>query len=99
GDGGCDILPLGGLLKTEVRELAKKLEVPDRIIKKPPSAGLWEGQTDEGEIGLGYEDLDKVLSAIESGKASFLPKELVDKVKRLIEGSEHKRAPAPIFRR
>ncbi|MEA1965244.1 MAG: NAD(+) synthase, partial [Candidatus Aerophobetes bacterium] len=44
GDGGCDILPLGGLLKTEVRELAKKLEVPDRIIKKPPSAGLWEGQ-------------------------------------------------------
>jgi len=99
GDGGCDILPLGGLLKSEVRELARELKIPEEIIKKPPSAGLWEGQTDEGEIGLSYEDLDRVLLAIESGKVNFLPKEMVDKVKRLVEGSKHKRAPAPIFRK
>jgi len=99
GDGGCDILPLGGLLKSEVRELAKELKIPEEIIKKPPSAGLWEGQTDEGEIGLSYEDLDRVLLAIESGKIDFLPKEMVDKVKRLVESSKHKRAPAPVFRK
>jgi len=102
GDGGCDILPLGGLLKSEVRELAKKLKIPEEIIKKPPGAGLWKGQTDEGEIGLSYEDLDRVLLAIESGesgKVDFLPKEMVDKVKRLVESSKHKRTPAPIFRR
>jgi len=102
GDGGCDILPLGGLLKSEVRELAKELKIPEEIIKKPPSAGLWEGQTDEGEIGLSYRDLDRLLLAIESGefeKVNFLSKETVDKVRRLVESSKHKRASAPIFKR
>ena len=68
GDGGCDILPLGDLLKTEVRKLARRLEIPEEIINQVPSAGLWRGQTDEGEMGLSYEDLDEIISAIEVGK-------------------------------
>ena len=61
GDGGVDILPLGNLLKSQVKELAKYLKVPKKIISKPPSAGLWKGQTDEKEIGVSYEQLDRYL--------------------------------------
>ena len=61
GDGGVDILPLGNLVKGEVRELAGYLGIPQQIIDKPPSAGLWQGQTDEGEMGLTYEQLDRYL--------------------------------------
>ena len=52
GDGGVDILPIGGLLKKQVRALAEELGIPGNIINKPPSAGLWHGQTDEGEMGI-----------------------------------------------
>jgi len=61
GDGGVDILPLGGLVKTQVWELAKYLGVPDKIISKPPTAGLWAGQTDEGELGITYKQLDQLI--------------------------------------
>ena len=61
GDGGVDILPLGGLVKTQVRELARYLGIPGRIINKTPTAGLWYGQTDEGELGFTYEQLDEVI--------------------------------------
>lgn len=61
GDGGVDLLPLGHLVKHEVRELAAHLGVPHSIIEKAPSAGIWRGQTDEGELGLSYEDLDRYL--------------------------------------
>ncbi len=61
GDGGVDLLPLGSLTKSQVRALAEYLEVPRRIIDKPPSAGLWSGQTDEGEMGVTYEELDAYL--------------------------------------
>ena len=67
GDGGVDILPIGGLLKNEVRSLAKELKIPTQITNKTPSAGLWEGQTDEGEMGFSYEELDKAIISIESG--------------------------------
>jgi len=63
GDGGVDILPLGDLTKTEVYKLAKVLNIPQRIIKKPPSAGLWPGQTDEEEMGIKYKLLDKIIDA------------------------------------
>jgi NAD+ synthase len=66
GDAGVDILPIGDLLKTEVRILAQELKIPQKIIDKVPTAGLWEGQTDEGEMGLTYEELDGALSAIEN---------------------------------
>lgn len=66
GDGACDVLPLGQLYKTEVRELAHHLGVPQAIIERTPTAGLWEGQTDEDELGVTYEQLDTILHLIES---------------------------------
>jgi len=97
GDGGVDILPLGGLLKRQVRELARELGIPARIIAKPPSAGLWAGQTDEGELGITYDQLDQVLTALESGEALNFDPQLVDRVERHIAQTKHKRAPIPIF--
>ena len=85
GDGAADFLPLGGLYKTEVRELARELGVPKEITTKPPSAGLRKGQTDEGELGMSYEELDRALAAIDSGRsdaASSLP---LERVRRMVE--------------
>lgn len=98
GDGGCDILPLGDLLKTEVRKLAKELKIPDEIVKRVPSAGLWERQTDEEEIGITYEDLDRTILAIESGNKESIPPQMLTKVEELIRKSAHKRSPAPVFK-
>ncbi|MHB8105142.1 MAG: NAD(+) synthase [Dehalococcoidales bacterium] len=90
GDAGVDVLPLGNLVKKEVRELARFLKIPQEIIDKAPSAGLWAGQTDEGEMGFTYEDLD---CYILTGKAP-------DALKKRIEGmhaaSAHKCATPPI---
>ncbi|MBM3252037.1 MAG: NAD+ synthase, partial [Candidatus Omnitrophica bacterium] len=58
GDAGVDILPIADIYKSQVRSLANSLGIPERIIAKPPSAGLWQGQTDEGEMGITYDDLD-----------------------------------------
>jgi len=97
GDGGVDILPLGGLLKRQVRELARELGIPPRIIAKPPSAGLWAGQTDEGELGITYDELDQILTALETGERLEFDTKLVDRVKRHMEETRHKRVPIPIF--
>jgi NAD+ synthase len=90
GDGGVDIMPLGNLVKGQVRELARFLEVPQAIIDKPPTAGLWEGQTDEDEMGFSYEALDRYLL---SGEASD---ELRSKIETMIAASKHKRTMPPI---
>lgn len=90
GDGGVDILPLGNLVKAQVRELADYLGVPQEIIDKPPSAGLWDGQTDEAEMGFSYDELDKYLL---TGEASG---ELRGKIESMIAASEHKRALPPV---
>ena len=90
GDGGVDILPLGNLVKGKVRKLASLLSIPQQIIDKPPSAGLWQGQTDEGELGLSYEELDGYLI---TGEASS---ELRGKIESMIAGSDHKRLPPPV---
>ncbi|ACV24483.1 NAD+ synthase [Methanocaldococcus fervens] len=102
GDTACDIRPIGNLFKTEVRELAKYLGVPKEIINKPPSAGLWEGQTDEEELGIKYETLDKILKLYEEGKSKEeISKELnisvdvVEHVFNLIKKNEHKRTLPP----
>src|SRR4030065_2592158 len=68
GDGGSDLMPLGNLVKSQVRDLARYLDIPREIIDKPPSAGLWEGQTDEAEMGLTYSELDCYLITGEAGK-------------------------------
>ena len=72
GDGGVDVLPLGDLDKTAVRGLARALGVPEAVISKAPSAGLWEGQTDEAEIGVTYDELDRALASI-AGEESKEP--------------------------
>ena len=97
GDGAADILPLGDLLKTEERKLAEELDIPKAIIEKAPSAGLWAGQTDESEIGMGYDELDKILLAMESGDLSGCNPELVKRVKQMMAGSKHKREKIPVF--
>ncbi len=90
GDGGVDILPLGNLLKGQVKELAQLLEIPRQIIDKPPSAGLWEGQTDEEELGLSYAELDLYLA---SGEVSAA---LQKRIETMITASQHKRQPPPV---
>ncbi len=64
GDGGVDMLPIGDIYKTRVRQMARHVGVPENIINKPPSAGLWKGQTDEAEMGITYELLDRVLYGV-----------------------------------
>jgi NAD+ synthase len=86
GDGGADFLPLGDLVKGEVRDLARYLEVPERIVAKPPSAGLWADQTDEAEMGLTYEELDAYLLTSEASPA------VKARVDAMHAASEHKRA-------
>jgi len=91
GDGGADILPLGDLLKRQVRELAGELKIPGRIIAKPPTAGLWPGQTDEGEMGITYSELDDILGRIENRQPQRAENKKVEKVKKMVQRSEHKR--------
>jgi NAD+ synthase len=85
GDGGCDLLPLGNLTKRNVYSLAKSLKVSERIIQKPPSAGLWKGQTDEGELGITYQEIDNYIDGkTVSGSVRV-------KIEEMIAKSEHKR--------
>jgi len=100
GDGGVDVLPLGDLDKTAVRGLARELGVPETVISKAPSAGLWEGQTDEAEIGVTYDQLDRVLASTR-GEERNEPVDPVtmERISSLIAASEHKRRPIPMFRR
>jgi NAD+ synthase len=91
GDGGVDILPLANLVKSEVRVLAKELGVPQAIIDRTPTAGLWLGQTDESEMGFSYEQLERYLK---DGAESVAPA-LAMKIERLVRATEHKRRLPP----
>ena len=72
----CALIPLGDLYKTQVRQLARAIGVPEVIVAKPPSADLWVGQTDEGELGFTYEDVDRLfLHLIDE---SYSPQACVD---------------------
>jgi NAD+ synthase len=97
GDGGADIEPLGDLYKHEVRGLAHALEVPKPVIERPPSAGLWPGQTDEGELGITYDQLDAILMDVEAGREPRADEEQVRRVKGMIAASAHKRAMPPTY--
>jgi NAD+ synthase len=103
GDGGADMLPIGGLYKTQVKQLAKHLGLPKKIVEKVPTAGLWPGQTDEVEMGITYEKLDMVYTGLDLGMelAEIAKVVGVDetKVKELIEREKrslHKLSPPPI---
>jgi NAD+ synthase len=91
GDGGVDLLPLGGFVKEEVRALARYIGVPERVISRQPTAGLWQGQTDEGEMGFSYAELDRYLT---TGEAEA---ELAARIERLRRQSEHKRRLPAVF--
>lgn len=91
GDGGSDMLPLASFVKREVRALAKYLEIPEIVITKPPTAGLWENQSDEKEMGMSYDDLDNYIL---TGEA---PEDIKNKVDTMYSRSEHKRVPVPKF--
>jgi NAD+ synthase len=103
GDLACAINPMGDLYKTQVRELAAYLEVPAKIREKAPTAGLWPGQTDESDLGLTYDEIDRILfelvdrrrPAAEVVKSGF-PAKSVNRIVALIERSEFKRKMPPI---
>jgi NAD+ synthase len=98
GDGGVDLNPLGDLTKTQVRRLARELGIPGRIIDRPPSAGLWEGQTDEKEMNIRYQDLDRIIEGLERGKDPRACGGKVNFVKESMARARHKHLPPPIFR-
>ena len=102
GDGGVDILPIAGLYKVNVWGLARHIGVADHLCDKIPSAGLWANQTDEGEIGVSYPELDSILylrfdKGMESDAiiSEGYSEENVKRVFSLISGSQHKRNPLP----
>jgi NAD+ synthase len=103
GDNACAFNPIGDLYKSQVRQLAAALGVPDEIIRKAPSADLWPGQTDETEAGFSYPVLDRLLfwridkrrSTEEMAALGFDPV-LVKRVDRMIATSEFKRQVPPI---
>ncbi len=76
GDSACALNPLGDLYKTQVRQLAREIGVPEAIIAKPPSADLWAGQTDEGELGFTYAEVDKLLYLLVDQR--YRPEECVE---------------------
>ncbi|MBD3253682.1 MAG: NAD+ synthase [Candidatus Lokiarchaeota archaeon] len=98
GDGGVDLEPIGGLYKCEVRTLARTLEIPEKVITKPPSAGLWQGQTDEEEIGLTYDLIDEILYRMDYGfELDEFKESEVNKVKDLMKKAAHKNRMPPLF--
>jgi len=103
GDMACAVNPLGDLYKTQVRQLAAELGVPGKIRTKLPTAGLWAGQTDEGELGMTYAEIDQILYALVDDRESRaeviargFKKEKVDRILARIKASEFKRQMPPI---
>ncbi len=103
GDSACALNPLGDLYKTQVRQLARFLEVPEEILNKPPSADLWDGQTDEGELGFTYEQVDRLLyllvdkryspdDCVEAGFEHGFVEKVLDRIRR----NQFKRMLPPI---
>ncbi len=103
GDSACALNPIGDLYKTQVRQLTRALNIPEDIIAKPPSADLWQGQTDEGELGFTYEEVDKLLyllvdqryspeECVEAGFAEKFVRSVVERIRR----NQFKRVPPPV---
>jgi NAD+ synthase len=103
GDSACALNPIGDLYKTQVRQLARAINVPEPIIVKPPSADLWAGQTDEGELGFTYEEVDRLLfllvdqryrpeECVEAGFEEKFVRKVVDRIRK----NQFKRILPPI---
>lgn len=109
GDGAVDCHPLGNLYKQQVRQIARYVGVPEDIVEKTPTAGLWVDQTDEDELGIDYDTLDSILALHVDGHLSpsttartiGIDRETVERIASIHERSEHKRsvppAPEPLF--
>jgi NAD+ synthase len=104
GDGAVDCHPIGNLYKQQVRQLAAHVGVPEELVEKPPTAGLWADQTDEAEMGIDYDSLDAILALHIDGPLSVaatareveeLTEGQVERVRRMYERSEHKRRVPP----
>lgn len=98
GDGGVDFQPLGDLYKTQIYQLSKYLKIPRQLISKPPTAGLWPDQTDEKELGISYEALDKILHGLEHKldveeiqKIVNVKKSDIERIRKMRIKSQHKR--------
>jgi NAD+ synthase len=103
GDTACAINPLGDLYKTQVWQLAEAVGVPRKIIKKKPTADLWAGQTDEGELGFSYRDVDRLLFHMiderrsdDELKERGFSKKFIDQVRSLVRKNQFKRRPPVI---
>jgi NAD+ synthase len=102
GDSACAFEPIGHLYKTEVWAMARELGLPEKVINKVPTADLWEGQSDEGELGISYPELDKILMHItepERYPVCDSRPESIERVKSLILRSEFKRNMPPVLAR
>ena len=98
GDGGVDLQPIADLYKTQVYQLAQYLKIPKQLLIKPPTAGLWRGQTDEQELGMTYATLDQILYGLEMKYSKFqiakkvnVSEEEVERIRQLRIRSQHKR--------
>ena len=103
GDGASDFLPLGDLYKSQVYNLAKDLEVPVSILERIPTAELWEGQSDEEELGISYETLDKILLGLERqislsdiSSKTGIGMDSVSRIEALVKSTIHKRVFPPV---
>jgi NAD+ synthase len=103
GDSACALNPLASLYKTQIYILAKHLGVPEEIIKRIPTAGLWADQTDEGELGCSYSDVDRLLSLMVDAKFTDIQlekegfnNEFIKNIRKKIKASKFKRKPAII---
>ena len=105
GDGGVDLMPLGDLWKYNIKELAKYLEIPENIIKKPPSPGFYKGHTDESELGMSYDNIDLILYGYDLGltmeeiasETNIIESE-VKRILRRVKANQHKRRLPLILR-
>jgi len=104
GDQAVDCNPIGGLYKQQVRQLAAHIGVPHDLVMQTPTAGMWEGQTDESEMGVGYDRVDAILALHIDGPLSTaatvraldgVSREEVERIEELVAGSQHKRSTPP----
>ena len=103
GDNAAALQPIGDLYKTQVRQLSADMGVPDAILRKPPTADLWAGQTDESEVGMRYSDIDRLLywsvdrrRSHEQLLAMGFAANQIERVEKLVAGSEFKRQTPPV---
>ena len=103
GDSACAFNPIGDLYKSQVRQIAADIGVPEAIIRKAPSADLWPGQTDETEAGFSYPELDRLLfwridkrRSVDEVVAMGFDRAMVERVDRMVAGAEFKRQVPPI---